>query len=82
MLESGGNLNTSEIELRQQLPTLECEWLISCLRGIHGVADAKWGGNTRQLFVEYDADIFGSGELVDILHTCGAPVAALRAGYA
>ncbi len=83
MLESVWNLKTSEIELRQQLPVLECDWLISRLLAKHGIANAKWGRNTtRRLFVEYDADIFGSAELVDFLQTCGIPVAAVRAGYA
>lgn len=81
MLENGGNLRTSEIELRQQLSTLECDWLTSCLHGRSGVADVKWNDKTRRLCVEYDPDICGSSELVDFLRTCGVPVAALRVAY-
>jgi hypothetical protein len=79
MLESVGNLKTSEIELRQQLPPLESDWLSNCLRAKYGVADVQWAGDTRRLLVEYDADIFGSAELVDFLRMCGVPVAAVRA---
>jgi hypothetical protein len=31
MLQTLGNLKTSEIELRQHLPVLECEWLVGRL---------------------------------------------------
>ena len=82
MLEHVGNLRTSELELRQQLSALECDWLTGCLHAKIGVADVKWGDQPRRLLVEYDADIFGSTELVDFLRTCGVPVAALRVGYA
>ncbi|HUF74043.1 MAG TPA: hypothetical protein VMR74_14250 [Gammaproteobacteria bacterium] len=81
MLENVANLRTSEVELRQQLSALECDWLTSCLHAQNGVADVKWD-KTRRLFVDYDPDIFGSAELVDFLRTCGVPVAAVRAGYA
>ncbi len=81
MLDCVWNLRTSEIELRQQLPEPECAWLISRLLAKHGVADAKWWGNRGRLFVEYDADIFGTAELVDFLQACSIPVAAVRAGY-
>lgn len=82
MLENVGNLRTSEIELRHQLSALECDWLTGCLHAKNGVADVKWAGKMRRLFVEYDADTFGSADLVDFLRTCGVPVAAVRAGYA
>jgi len=82
MLENVGNLSTSELELRQQLSPLECDWLTGCLHAKNGVADVKWGDQPHRLFVEYDADIFGSTELVDFLRTCGIPVAAVRATYA
>jgi len=80
MLESLRNLKTSEIELRQQLPVLEGEWLVGCLLAKRGVANAKWGGNKRRLLVEYDADLFGGAELIAFLHSCGVPVAAVRVG--
>ena len=82
MLENVGNLRTSEIELRQQLSALECDWLTGCLHAKNGVADVRWGDNTRRLAVEYDADLLGSAELVDFLRTCGVPVVSLRVGYA
>jgi hypothetical protein len=80
MLESLQNLKTSEIEVRQQLPVLEGEWLVGCLLAKQGVANATWRGNTRRLVVEYDADLFGSAELVAFLQYCGVPVAAVRVG--
>jgi hypothetical protein len=82
MLESIWNLTTSEIELRQQLPTVACDSLISYLLAKRGVTDAKWVGDTRRLVVKYDADVFGSADLVDLVHARGIPVAAVRAGHA
>jgi hypothetical protein len=35
-----------------------------------------------RLLIEYDADLFGSAELLAFLRYCGVPVAALRAGAA
>ena len=61
MLASLRNLKTSEIELRQPLRVLECEWLVGRLLAKQGIATAKWVGNTRRLLVEYDADICGGG---------------------
>ena len=82
MLESLRNLKTSEIELRQQLPVLEGEWLVGCLLAKQGVANAEWMATTRHLLVEYDADLFGSAEIVAFLRYCGVPVAAVRGGFA
>jgi hypothetical protein len=82
MLESLRNLKTSEIELRQQLPVLEGEWLVGCLLAKQGVANATWRGSTRHLLIEYDADLFGSADLIAFLHYCGVPVAAVRVGLA
>jgi len=76
------NLKTSEIELRQPLPVLEYEWLVGHLLATEGVADAKWTRRSRLLLVEYDADVFGSAELVTFLQFCGIRVAAVRTGYA
>jgi hypothetical protein len=81
MIESLRNLKTSEIELRQPLPVLECEWLVGRLLAKKGVKDAKWAGGTRRLLVEYDADRFGSAELIAFLQSCGVPVAAVRAAF-
>jgi hypothetical protein len=80
MLESLRNLKTSEIELKQQLPAPEGEWLVGCLLAKQGVANATWRGGARRLLIEYDADLFGSGELLDFLRYCGVPVAAVRVG--
>ncbi len=82
MLESLRNLKTSEIELRQQLPVLEGEWLVGCLLAKQGVANATWKGSTRHLLIEYDADVFGSAELIAFLHFCGVPVAAVHVALA
>jgi hypothetical protein len=80
MFHSLRNLKTSEIELRQRLPALEGEWLVGRLLAKQGVAAAQWRGNTCRLLVEYDADVFGSTEIIDFLHSCGVPVAAVRVG--
>ena len=82
MLESLRNLKTSEIELRQQLPAPEGEWLVDRLRAKQGVANAKWMGNTRLLLVEYDADLFGTAEIIAFLSYCGVLVASARVGLA
>jgi hypothetical protein len=81
MLDSLWNLKTSEIELRQPLPVLECEWLVGRLLAKQGVSTAKWAGNTRRLLVEHDANSFGSAELVAFLQCCGVSVAEVRAGH-
>jgi hypothetical protein len=81
MLESLRNLQTSEIELKKRLPPPESEWLVGCLLAKRGVANAIWRGCDR-LLIEYDADLFGSAELLAFLRYCGVPVAALRAGAA
>jgi len=80
MLESLRNLKTSEIELKQQLPAPEGEWLVRCLLAKQGVANATWMGNARRLLIEYDADLFGSAEILSFLHFCGVRVAAVRVG--
>jgi hypothetical protein len=82
MLESLRNLKTSEIELRQQLPVPEVEWLVRRLLAKQGVANAKWLDNTRRLLVEYDANLFGTAEIIGFLHYCGVLVAAVRVGLA
>ena len=82
MLESLRNLQTSEIELKQQLPPPEGEWLVGRLLAKQGVANATWMGNARRLLIEYDADLFGCAELLDFLRYCGVPVAAVRLGTA
>lgn len=80
MLESLRNLKTSEIELKQQLPTREREWLVRCLLAKQGIAKALWRGHARRLLIEYDAELFGSAEILSFLHVCGVSVAAVRVG--
>ena len=81
MLESLRNLVTSEIELKKQLPPREGDWLVGRLLAKQGVANAIWRGHDR-LLIEYDADLFGSTELLAFLRYCGVPVAAVRVGTA
>ena len=82
MLESLRNLTTSEIDLRQPLPVLEGEWLVGRLLTKQGVASVRWLGSKRRLLVEYDADLFGTAEIVAFLQYCGVLGAAVRAGLA
>lgn len=82
MLENLRNLKTSEIELRQQLPVPEGEWLVGRLLAKQGVASARWLGNTRRLLVEYDADLFGTAEIIAFLRYSGVLVASARVGLA
>jgi hypothetical protein len=81
MLENLGNLKTSEIELRQQVPMLACDWLVDRLLTKQGVAAAEWGRDTHRLLVEYDADLCCGAELIAFLQDCGFPVAAARVGF-
>jgi hypothetical protein len=81
VIENLRNLKTSEIELRQQLPVLECEWLIGRLLAKRGVATAEWVANTRRLLVRHDADLCGRAELVALLQSCGVS-ASVPAGRA
>ena len=82
MLDDIRNLKTSEIELRQGLPELECEWLVGQLRAHRGIAGAACANDARRLRIEYDGDTLVSGDLVDFLNTCGVRVAAIHAGQA
>ena len=74
------NLKTSEIVLRQELPLLECEWLVGRLLAKRGVATAQWVTNTRRWLIQYDADLCGRADLVAFLQSCGVSAAAVRAG--
>ena len=80
MLESLRNLKTSEIELKQELPPPEGEWLVGRLLAKQGVANATWMGHARRLVIEYDANLFGSVEILSFLRSCGVRVAAVRVG--
>ena len=80
MLESLRNLKTSEIELQQRLPVSEGEWLVGRLLAKQGIANATWRGAARRLLIEYDADLFGSEEILSYLHFCRVRVAGVRVG--
>jgi hypothetical protein len=81
MPESLRNLKTYVIELPQQLPVLECEWLVGRLLAKQGVATAEWLGNYR-LSIEYESDFCDRAELTAFLQSCGVTVAAVRVGFA
>jgi hypothetical protein len=80
MLESVRNLRTSEIELHQRLPQLECDWLVGALRAHTGIADARCERDARRLRVEYDGDLLVCNDVVDFLTECGLRVARVHAG--
>ena len=81
MPESLRNPKTCVIELPQQLPVLECEWLVGRLLAKQGVATAEWVGNYR-LSIEYNSDLCDRAELIAFLQSCGVTVAAVRVGFA
>ena len=70
------NLKTSDIELQQRLPALECEWLVGQLRSRPGIAAARCEGDACRLTIEYDADELVSGDVLDFLSQCGVRAAA------
>jgi hypothetical protein len=56
MLGDLRNLKTSDIELEQRLPTLECEWLVGQMRSQAGIAAARCASDARHPTVQYNAD--------------------------
>jgi hypothetical protein len=72
------NLKVSDIELKQRLPALECEWLVHQLRSRAGIAAARCATDSRSITVEYDADELVSGDVVEFLSQCGVRVAAVH----
>jgi hypothetical protein len=78
MLGDIRNLKTSDIELEQRLPALECEWLVGQLRSRPGIAAAQCADDARHLMVEYDADELVAGDLVDFLSQCGVRAVAVH----
>jgi hypothetical protein len=76
------NLRTSEIELRQRLPQLECDWLVGALRARPGISGAHCSDDARHVTVEYDADRLVSDDLVDFLNECGVHVSRVHGGHA
>ena len=78
MLGDVRNLKTSDIELKQRLPALECEWLVGQLRSRSGIAAARCEGDACRLMIEYDADELVTGDVLDFLTRCGVRVAAVH----
>jgi hypothetical protein len=78
MLSSIRNLKVSEIELRQELPELECAWLVRRLRAHPDVSRARCGSDARHLAVEYDADRLGGADLEELLTDCGVRVVGMQ----
>ena len=70
------NLRVSDIELKQPLPALECEWLLGQLRSRSGIAAARCEGDACRLMIEYDADELVTGDVLDFLTQCGVRAAA------
>jgi hypothetical protein len=78
MLSDVRNLKTSNIELEQRLPALECEWLVGQLRSRPGISAARCTGDARHVTVEYDADELVTCDVLDFLSQCGVRVAAVH----
>jgi hypothetical protein len=78
MLGDVRNLKTSDIELEQRLPALECEWLVGQMRSRAGIAAARCASDARHLRVEYDADELVTADILDFLSQCGVRVAAVH----
>jgi hypothetical protein len=72
------NLKTSDIELKQRLPALECEWLVHQLQSRAGIAAARCASDSRRITVEYDADALVSGDVVELLSQYGVRVAGVH----
>ena len=77
MLGDVRNLKTSDIELEQRLPALECEWLVGQMRSRAGIAAARCASD-RHLTVQYNADELVTADILDFLSQCGVRVAAVR----
>jgi hypothetical protein len=78
MLDRIRNLRTSQIELADHLPEVERGWLVNQLLEKRCVVAADCG--FRALVVEYDADVWGSADLLEFLTECRVPVGAVQEG--
>lgn len=78
MLDSTRNLRTSQMLLRQWLPPVEREWLLSHLCSRRDITRAEYAHDSCRLTVEYDADEMRSSDLNDVLNECGIQVALAR----
>jgi len=73
------DLRTAAIELRENLATLERDWVLGCLAAQRGVEVARWlDEDSRSLVIEHDADVLTGIELVNFLYTCGLPTRSVR----
>jgi hypothetical protein len=70
MWDETQNLRTADLEVREQLNGLEKSWVIGHLVQHNGVSGALWRPQQR-LRVEYDADVLGGVEILDLLQMCG-----------
>jgi hypothetical protein len=75
------NLEISEIELREQLNTLESEWVVGRLMAKSGIRRADYGRDGR-VIVEYDADVIKSADIVSFLYMCGLRAIGRRSARA
>jgi hypothetical protein len=68
------NVRTCEIQVRERLNGLERAWITGRLLAKRGVLDVDYREDaSRQIVVEYDADVLTGAELVSFLHACGLP---------
>ena len=75
MLDSTRNLRVSQTLLRQRLPLVEREWLVSHLCSRRDITRAEYANDSRWLTVEYDADEMRISDLTEVLNECGIRVA-------
>jgi hypothetical protein len=62
------NLRTSTLDLGEDLPQLERDWLVGQLRARRGIRDVEYpGSGRRRLIVEHDADELSGSALLDLL---------------
>jgi hypothetical protein len=72
MWDEPQNLRKADLDVREQLNSLERSWVIGRLVAQHGVNGALWRhGEAARLSVEYDAYVVSGAELLDLLQTCG-----------
>lgn len=79
MRDSAHNLRVSELRLRVDLNLLEKQWVIGRLVSKTGVYEVLYRPNdSRNLVVEYDADVVNTDDLLDFLDLCGLPADLIR----
>lgn len=65
------NLRSVDLEVREQLNAAARSWVIGRLVARSGVNGALWRGAEPRVSIEYDADVVGGVELVDMLESLG-----------